>query len=83
VVAVVVYIKVERQERVEQVAVALLVREQEIITALQELLTQAVAVVEVRLILLLPLVEMAVAASSSSRSTNKDLWKPKSTDFSA
>jgi hypothetical protein len=25
----------------------------------------------------------AAPASSSSRSTNKDLWKPKSTDFSA
>jgi hypothetical protein len=44
---------------------------------------QTPAAVLAVLVTLLAMVAQAALVLSSSRSTNKDLWKPKSTDFSA
>jgi hypothetical protein len=72
-----------RQRQVEQVELVVVVMA--LVRWVQlhspELLTLVVEVEGLELFHLA--VALAALASSSSRSTNKDLWKPKSTDFSA
>ena len=63
-------------------AAAVMVSQVQRLPEAPELPTLAVEVVGLQLEQPLPVAQAALALSSS-KSTNKDLWKPKSTDFSA